>query len=254
MYNSGYSFKIINSIESTNNYAMALVHAGMAKHGDAFFCPDQKKGKGQRGKHWHSGNGENIAISIIIDPSALKIEEQFQLSATAAVATHLFFSKYTGEQTLIKWPNDIYWCDRKAAGILIENVIGQGKMFESETTWKYAVVGIGININQTVFDTSLINPVSLKQICGKEFNIVELAKELHQLLMREVDLLVDGGFLKILNRYNEHLYKKNSPVVLKKNKIIFETTIKSVSEQGQLLTSDLIDNHFDFGEVEWLLA
>ena len=90
-----------------------------------------------------------------------------------------FFNFYAIDETSIKWPNDIYWRDRKAGGILIENIL-QGKK------WKFAIVGIGININQTLFPASLPNPVSLKQITGKTFNVVELGKRALQLFRTTV--------------------------------------------------------------------
>ncbi len=85
----------------------------------------QTGGKGQRGKTWQTGNGENIAISIIIEPKHLQVAEQFNLSVAVALGCYDFFSAYAGDETFIKWPNDIYWRDRKAGGVLIENVIGK---------------------------------------------------------------------------------------------------------------------------------
>jgi BirA family biotin operon repressor/biotin-[acetyl-CoA-carboxylase] ligase len=213
----------------------------------------QTQGKGQRGKQWKGGNGENIAISIVIAPSVLGISQQFALSAAVAVGTHQFFSSYAGEETSIKWPNDIYWRDRKAAGILIENVIGQQRVGSEAAYWKNAVAGIGANINQTQFDLSLNNPVSLKQITGKQFDCSTLAKQLHQSVIAKVDEVLSGNFTEIYIYYNEHLYKKNNRVILRKNTIEFETLIQSVSTTGQLLTTDIIDNQFTFGEVEWVI-
>lgn len=251
---AGYNFTILNCVDSTNNYAMAQVHAALAKHGNAVFAFNQTGGKGQRGKNWLTGNGENIAISIIIEPNQLQVAEQFLLSVAVALGCHDFFNSYAIEKTFIKWPNDIYWCDRKAGGVLIENVIGKHKPGKTgESIWKYAVIGIGININQTVFDKQLNNAVSLKQITGKSYDVVLLAKELHQKVLKRVDSLRENSFEKLLAEYNAVLFKKDCAVKLKKGKIEFETIIKSVTEKGQLYTVDRIDNFFDFGEIEWLL-
>ena len=160
------NFVILDVVHSTNNYAMENVHARMAKHGKAYFSTNQIAGKGQRGKVWEAEKGQNIALSIVLEPSMLSIVQQFRLSTVVSLACFNFLSKYAGEETSIKWPNDIYWRDRKAGGVLIENIL-QGK------DWKYSVVGIGININQTIFDPALPNPVSLKQITGKTFDPVE---------------------------------------------------------------------------------
>ena len=63
-------------------------------------------------------------MSIVIDPRPLSLTQQFQLSACVAVAVCEFFRQICTEMTRIKWPNDLYWQDRKAGGILIENIIG----------------------------------------------------------------------------------------------------------------------------------
>lgn len=253
-------FVVLDSVDSTNNYAMAKVHAGLAKQGDAYFSFIQTDGKGQRGKNWHTGNRQNIALSIVIVPSQLYVNEQFKLSAAVALACVDFFSQFAGEETKIKWPNDIYWRDRKAGGVLIENVIGSDttankktKNKISGTFWKFAVVGIGININQAIFNNELSNAISLKQITGKEFEVTELAKQLHLLVLQKLNELSTQPFEKILQQYNERLFKKNEVVRLKKDNIIFATTVKEVTANGLLFTTDLIDNFFDFGEVEWLL-
>lgn len=254
MPSAGYNFTILDSVDSTNNYAMAQSHAALATHGDAFFAYRQTGGKGQRGKTWHTGNGENIALSIIIEPKQLQVAEQFRLSVAAALGCHDFFSGYAGDETFIKWPNDIFWRDRKAAGVLIENVIGTHNLAKnSGTAWKFAIIGIGMNINQAAFDSVLKNVVSLKQITGKHFNIVELAKELHQRVLKRVDSLQEKKFDTLRNDYNSVLFKKDCTVILKKGNIEFETVIKSVTENGRLFTIDRVDNFFDFGEVEWVI-
>lgn len=239
-------FKILDTVDSTNNYAMARVQAGMASHGMAWFTHEQTAGKGQRGKGWETQPGKNIAMSLVLQPDFLDARQQFYLSAAIALACFKFFLGYAGDETKIKWPNDLFWRDRKAGGVLIENVF-HGKK------WKWAIVGIGININQVSFDRAIKNPVSLKQITGKEFDAVALAKELYALLMKKIPELSAKSFDKILEDYNTHLYKLNKNVLLKKEDSIFETVIKTVSAEGKLLTVDSTDREFDFGEVEWVL-
>ena len=159
-----------------------------------------------------------------------------------------FFTTPPGtEEIFIKWPNDIYIRDRKAGGILIENVI-QGNI------WKYAVAGIGININQTEFNKEANNPTSLKKITGKNFDTVELAKTLYENVLLRVNDLQIKCFADLLKQYNSNLYKLNIVVKLKKETVFFETMIKGVNERGKLLTTDIIDNEFDFGEVEWIAS
>jgi len=240
-------FKILDKVDSTNNYAMAQVHAGMAKHGMAWFAREQAAGKGQRGRQWDSAPGQNIALSLILQPDMLKITQGFFLSATVALACHEFFSKYAGDETSIKWPNDLYWRDRKAGGILIENV-------HHGAIWKYAIAGVGINVNQTIFGNALKNPVSLKQITGRDHDPALLGEELYELLMERTAAMGTISFQETLKQYNQHLFGLNKSVRLKKDNAVFETVIKEVNAQGQLVTVDAIERCFDFGQVEWEVA
>lgn len=237
-------FTILDTVDSTNNYAMGQVHEGLAKHGMLWFANEQTAGKGQRGKAWSTEKGKNIVMSLVLEANRLKIANPFHLSAAVALTCFEFFKTYAGDETKIKWPNDLFWRDRKAGGILIENKF-TGKH------WKWAVIGIGININQTRFDHFAVKPVSLKEITGRTFNTIKLAKELYDLLMQHL------GELKPLNivmqQYNDHLYKLNKQVTLKNKDVHFEVVIKSVGEQGQLITMDTTEHRFNFGEVEWLL-
>jgi len=254
----GKPFIELQSIDSTNKYAMGLIHGdllpdghGEAQHGMAVFTHEQTAGKGQRGKKWASQKDLNIALSILLNPYPLSIPDQFKLSVCIAVSACEFFSKYAGDETKIKWPNDIYWRDRKAGGILIENVIQSSQ--STVGRWQWSVAGIGININQTDFDPNLPNPFSLKQITGKKYNPVELAQELCSIIEKNYQSLIAGNFMTLFNKYQTHLYKKDEKVKLKKGTRVFETTIKEVSVTGQLITQHSIEERFEFGEVEWVL-
>ena len=102
---------------------MGLIHAGMARHGTVIFTHAQSAGKGQQGKRWTSEPGVNILLSAIIKPEGLKLTDQFLFSAAVSLAVFDFFKKYAGDETKIKWSNDLYWRDRKAGGILVESVV-----------------------------------------------------------------------------------------------------------------------------------
>jgi BirA family biotin operon repressor/biotin-[acetyl-CoA-carboxylase] ligase len=235
-------------VDSTNNYAMQRVQSGTAMHGDAYFAFEQTAGRGQMEKRWFSTSGENIILSVILNTVSLQLRQQFELNMTAALSVIELFNNYSTESFKIKWPNDIYWGDKKAAGILIENVI-RGK------SWQFAVIGFGININQIVFPEALKNPVSLKQITATEHNPVLLAKELCALLEKNLQPLYSGGTDNVLNSYNELLYRKDEPITFKQNESIFTGTIKSVTEDGRLVVrDDDVEKVFLSGEIEWFPA
>src|SRR5688572_22626720 len=160
--------------------------------------------------------------------------------------------KYAGEETKIKWPNDLYWQDRKAGGILIENIVGGQEPGSGHREWN-SIIGIGININQTNFDPELKNPVSLKQITGKDFDPVELAREFCYVFDKNYTELLEKGFDSIFKIYLNHLYKRRATVKLKKESKVFEAMIEGVSPGGKLMVQHAIAEEYDFGEVEWVL-
>jgi BirA family biotin operon repressor/biotin-[acetyl-CoA-carboxylase] ligase len=247
----GLPFIELLSVDSTNNYARHQIHAGLAQHGLAIFTHEQVAGKGQRGKVWTSEKGSNIILSLLLKPQPLQLTQQFQLSACAAIAVHEFFMKYAGDETKIKWPNDLYWQDRKAGGILIESIVGSRE--SGVGAWEWAIIGIGININQTSFPDDLPNPVSLRQITGKNFDPVELAKELCGVLDKRFTELIEDGFENIYAYYLAHLYKRKATVKFKKGAKVFEAQIEGVSPTGKLITQHAFEEEFDFGEVEWVI-
>lgn len=241
----GQPFVELSVTDSTNIYAMTHIQHNMATHGSVFFAHQQVAGKGQHGKTWVTEGGQNIILSTIIDPNPLILGQQFRLNVAVALACYDFFSRYAGEETRIKWPNDIYWRDRKAGGILIENQI-RGQQ------WQWAVAGMGININQTAFDPTLINPVSLKQITGKTFDPVQLAQELCTDLTQRMHQLFNHPFSPLLEEYNGYLFKRNEIVQLKKLNTRFTCNILGVNENGELLVKDGPADRFVFGEVNWV--
>jgi BirA family transcriptional regulator, biotin operon repressor / biotin---[acetyl-CoA-carboxylase] ligase len=247
------AFIELQSADSTNNYARWLIETANLpdKQGviQAVYAHEQTAGKGQRARSWLSEKKANILLSLIANPSSLPSTNMFPLIAFSSLIVNQFFSKYAGEETKIKWPNDIYWKDRKAAGILIENIITTGEISAAIPKWKWTIIGIGININQTVFAEGTGNPVSLKQITGKNFDPVLLAKELVHAFDSNFHQLINGEFENIHSQYLEHLYKKNELVKLRKGNRVFQTTIKTVSTQGKLITTE---DEFEFGEVEFL--
>lgn len=246
MTTTGHPFIEIPTVESTNIHAMEQARARLAAPGTAFFAHVQTRGKGQRGRQWHSTPGENIAISLLVEPPDRNPTRGFPLSCATAMGCYDFYKSMAGDETAIKWPNDIYWRDRKAGGILIENIIRSG-------SWEMAVVGIGININQVQFDPSLPNPVSLRQITGKHFEPVKLARTLCTFLDRRYQTLATGQWLSIFNEYQEALYGRGRRFRFRSGDDFFEAIVTGVTEDGQLELSEYGRfRHFDFGSLEWI--
>ena len=221
-----------------------MVHEGMAQHGMAVFTKHQTKGKGQHNRTWISEEGKNLVMSIVLQPPGLALSQGFLISMATALGVQHFFAKYAVSETKVKWPNDLYWRDRKAGGILIENVV-----LGSE--WKAAAIGIGININQTDFEGLDTKAVSLKQITGKEHDPVLLAKELCVSLSETYNILYRLP-AQIIEEYKNNLYKLNETVRLKKGSRVFDASIKNVTQLGELIVQHATEERFSVGEVEWV--
>lgn len=239
----GTPFIELLTVDSTNNYAIGMLNAGMAQHGTAVFAHEQTNGRGQRGKQWHSLSNQNIQMSVVLEP-ALVSSQMFLLSKVVAISVCRFFSSYAKEEVSIKWPNDLYWRDRKAGGILIENQI-------TGSEWKFAIAGIGININQVDFGDLNNKAVSLRQITGSAFETVQLAKELCTYIDEALGLLKHPQ--QIHDLYKNSLYKLNERVRLKKASRVFDAIIEEVTPAGELVVMHAVEERFAVGEVEWII-
>ena len=247
----GLPFTELTEVDSTNIYAMNQVKTNLAVHGAAFLAQKQWAGKGQMGKAWAAESGQNILLSVVLDPKKLVFNgselEPSIVSMLIAVGCFNFFITYAGDETRIKWPNDIYWRDRKAAGILIENSF-RGPI------WQWSVAGMGVNINQTEFGTGLQKAVSLKQMTGKTFQVPALAKELCSHIEAALQMVVDKGPGTLLALYNNALYKKGEQVQLDIEGKKITATICRVLSNGHLEieTENGSKQSHALGAIQWL--
>jgi BirA family biotin operon repressor/biotin-[acetyl-CoA-carboxylase] ligase len=124
----------------------------------------------------------------------------------------------------------------------------------AKSNWQWAIVGIGVNLNQVDFPPDLQNPVSLKQITGENYDTIDKAKELWESLNFFLSQFDTEGIDSIFETYNGNLYKKNEKVRIKKGSRVFEATIKGVSSIGQLVVNHGLEERFDFGEIEWIIG
>jgi BirA family biotin operon repressor/biotin-[acetyl-CoA-carboxylase] ligase len=241
----GHNLHILPQIDSTNLYAMGQVTAGLAAHGDVFMALEQTAGQGQRGRKWVSNAGDSILLSAVINTLKLTVSQHFRLSASLALAATDYLTAKTNRVFHIKWPNDLYWGDRKAGGILIQNVIAAGR-------WQWAIAGIGINLNQLVFDGHLPNPVSLRQITGQVYQAETEAQLLCTAIEKRWLQLQQGHWPNMLSEYNSLLYGAGTLVKLRRNGIVTPLRIYRVDGQGHLVAGENQEYQFSFGEVEWI--
>lgn len=238
---------LVDEIDSTNNYMKSLLLKQKVKEGTIISADFQTGGRGQRGNGWVSENGKNLLFSIVLYPYAVKANEQFLISQVISLAVADFLRKYTDGIT-IKWPNDIYWREKKICGILIENAIEGDQIKES-------VCGIGINLNQESFDSSLPNPVSLKQITGEYYKQSIMLGEVRELLFSYYEQLRRGEIQIIAENYRDSLFRKTGYHLFNDNTNDFIARIKNVAPDGTLIleTESGDERRFAFKEVKYVL-
>ena len=232
--------------DSTNNYANRQIREHGLSEGTVFLAYEQTTGRGQQNNSWESVPGENLLFSIVLFPDFLEIRRQFMISKVVALGIYKALNKYV-DSLKIKWPNDIYAGNRKLGGMLIENSIMSGLL-------KNSIVGIGLNVNQTIFYSNAPNPVSLKMLTNQHFDSEIILTEIlsgidwyYSLLRNGEEEVIDREFISALYRINEKHFFKDEDV-------IFEGEIIGVNEIGQLLIrkNDVEVLEFHFKEVEFL--
>lgn len=210
------------------------------REGDVVWADFQTAGRGQRGHEWHSERGENLTFSVVLEPTFLPIAEQFGISQAVALSLVDMLADY-GIEARIKWTNDIYVGNRKLVGILIEHSL-------STTTLRRTIAGIGINVNQSRFDASLPNPVSMAQLLNQKLDTEEVLQRYLDHLQRNYATLRDGNVEALDRRYNALLYRLDEPHTFAlPSGERFTATIRGTRPSGALRLE-----HTDKGEKEYL--
>ena len=240
----------VKTLPSTNDYLSELCKQGKAEEFYTVIAEDQTDGKGQRGNSWESEPGKNLTFSIVLYPTAIEANKQFHLSMLASIAIIDTLTDYT-DGFSIKWPNDIYWHDKKICGILIENELEGQYLSQS-------IIGIGLNINQTEFLSSAPNPVSLYQIIGKEIDKDEVFSKIIHALLGGYKALEDN-FIEasacISHLYKKFLYRKDDFHIYQDKDGTFEARIHDVGHDGYLYLEDTGNNirKYAFKEVTYII-
>ncbi|MDD3194586.1 MAG: biotin--[acetyl-CoA-carboxylase] ligase [Paludibacter sp.] len=226
-------YQYISRTDSTNRLLKDLVRAQALPEGFVVRTDYQEKGRGQAGNHWESERGKNLLISVLLRPEHVELAEQFILSQLVSLAIlrtlQAMVSPTQAAGFSIKWPNDIYWQDRKIGGILIENVLLGTRMSSS-------VLGIGLNINQTRFLSDAPNPVSLRQITGTSHSKMNI---LHRLMNELLPLYHEASFEQVRTLYRSHLYRRSGyHRFYSEAKGYFEATIERIENDGCLVVRE----------------
>jgi BirA family biotin operon repressor/biotin-[acetyl-CoA-carboxylase] ligase len=234
-------------LNSTNEFAVNQIKKGLVGEGTVYAAYHQPGGRGQRENKWHSEQGENLTFSVIYEPTFLAATEQFYLNMAVCLALVKFLKTDLNIDANVKWPNDIYVEYDKIAGILIENMLKGQNL-------SYTVIGIGLNINQDLFDESLRNPTSVKMITGQRFAIEPLLESFLGYLEAEYLLLKALRFADLYERYIHNLLFYNEERVYSAYGDAFTGKIKAITPEGKLIIETSTGQKaFGFKEVEFMV-
>ena len=235
------------TVDSSNNYAKELLADGKPAEGTIVFAREQHSGRGQMGNSWETEAGKNLTLSVILYPEFLEASQQFYLNMAMSLAIKDFCESVLNDEIKIKWPNDIYFRDKKLGGVLIENNINGTRLSSS-------VVGIGLNINQEVFDVSLPNPISFFQITNREFKLETLIELLASFIEKYYLQLRQLHFNFLDKAYTVALYRYQQTYEFKKGEQIFKGEINGVAKDGKLIIHSAgKELRFGFKEVEFVI-
>ena len=231
-------FRIIHieETDSTNRWLKAHGEGTMVVVADY-----QTAGKGCGTNSWESERGKNLTFSMLIHPTDIPASRQFRITEIVSVALCEVLEQYIGDVS-IKWPNDIYMGDKKICGVLIENRLQGNVIVDS-------IIGIGLNVNQTEFVSDAPNPVSLRQLLGREIDREAL---LHDFLET---LETVSSSETTYSAYRNKLFRMGKQAVFSDETGRFEGTIQDVETDGRLLIKDLSGQarRYAFKEVQFVI-
>ena len=206
----------------------------------------QTAGKGQGTHTWESEAGKNLLFSLLVCPRWVPVRRQFLLSEAGALAIKEVLDSYA-EGFSLKWPNDVYWNDRKISGTLIETSVDSRGI-------KRCVFGVGVNINQMQFLSDAPNPVSLAQIVGHEVNREEVLQKIIDAFLRYYELLRRADYQDVTGIYHLSLYRRKGYHWYEDADGKFEGAFVEVEDDGHLVLHDKkgVIRSYAFGEIKFV--
>lgn len=238
--------------DSTNRYISQLYRERGATLAEwtTVTAEFQTAGKGQRGNSWEAEAGQNLLFSFLLRPLFLEARRQFVLSQLVCLALKEVLDEETGDIS-VKWPNDIYWREKKICGILIENDLEGHRI-------GCCITGIGLNVNQTRFTSDAPNPVSLRQITGREHDRAALLERILTRAQAYYSALQNdeaAATALIRRRYAESLFRREGLHEYEDAEGRFRARLLRVEEDGHFVLEDTEGKvrKYLFKEVQYVL-
>jgi len=237
----------LDAIDSTNSYLKDLIKDHAVKNWTVVLAEHQTNGRGQLDNSWFSDHGKNLTFSILVKLDDLKVKHQYYLNYSISMALFNVLKYYIPKKLSVKWPNDILSANKKVSGILIENSI-------KNDTVNFAIIGIGLNVNQQNFPKDVTNATSLKNVLKKTIDKDELLDKILMEIQYQFVLIKQKKFLEIKKMYEDVLYKKAIPsMFIDGDNNTFLGKIIGVGDDGKLqieLENESI-REFAFKEIKF---
>ncbi|WP_229704626.1 biotin--[acetyl-CoA-carboxylase] ligase [Mucilaginibacter phyllosphaerae] len=243
----GQNLVTLKEVDSTNTFLKNILsNSKPVPEGTVIMAEHQFAGRGQRQNTWYAEPGKNLTFSILLNPTFLSAQQQFDLTRAVSMGVYDALYPLLRDSLKIKWPNDIYYGNNKLGGMLIENVL-QGSQI------RHSVIGIGININQVNFDESAINATSVKKILQRDYELKNILAEICNHTEAYYLHLKAGRGAFVRNMYLSRLYRLNEWHKFLSNGEKFEGRIINVKENGLLVVEQNDGEHlYNLKEIEFL--
>ena len=244
----GQNLITLKEVDSTNNFLKNILsNSKPLPEGTVIMAESQYAGRGQQQNRWHSDPGKNLTFSLLLNPAFLSIADQFDLTRAVSNAVYDALKPLLGNALKIKWPNDIYYGDKKLGGMLIENLL-QGSQI------KQSVIGIGLNVNQEDFPPTLPHAISIKQILQADYDLRLILSEICNNIEAWYLNLKAGKISFVRESYLNRLYWLNELHSFRANEAVFEGKIKAVKNNGLLVVENnfAAELEFTFKQIEFL--
>lgn len=242
----GKNIQYFSSCYSTNDLAAEIIQRKEAFEGALIITDNQLAGRGQRGNNWEAHPGMNVTLSVLLKPSFLLANKQFDLNIAISLAIHdLFQSKYL-ENLSIKWPNDVYVGNKKMGGILIENMLVGNYI-------GWSIIGIGLNINQLEFENPAATSLRI-ELGNKEQDIQKIIEQLAEFIEKRFLELKAKKTEAQKNLYVQNLFRFEEWHNYQANGITFAGQIIDVNPTGKLIVkTPKTVKVFDFKEISYVI-
>lgn len=244
---TGRRLRLLETVNSTNSFMNHLLLQERLPEGMAIVAGEQTEGRGLANERWISDAGKNLLMTILFYPTFLPVQNLFLLSKTFSLGIYDGLTEILNDNVKIKWPNDIYFKDKKLGGMLIENSI-------RHSTLNHSILGFGVNVNQEIFPPEIPNPVSLKMILGRETAVDDCFSTLcNTLEIRYLQLKaglvnqINEDYLKAMYRFNEfHEFENSSEN--------FTAKITGVADDGKLMLTkeNGLNESYDLKKIKYV--